>query len=301
MSARLCAAALTLAWAVAALPEGVHAAPQRHAVLIVVDGLRPDAIAAAPAPNIAALAATGRVTLEARAVGIPETLPGFVAMVTGLPPGRHKVTYNNDRGRPLTLPSVFTRVQEARGRSGLYYGKSKLAMLAAPGTAEVRRGPGPENAGWGVGAGILLAEAFASDFAAKPFHFALVHVREPDYFGHDAGWMTPAYLAAVRDADIAVGIVLSAIAASPVAKRTTVLLTSDHGGRGTSHHAGDGEDTWQIPFICNGPGVRAGAIDGTPTLMDVGPTVLAVLGLSLPNVEGEAVKECLAEKKKSRA
>lgn len=281
----------------ALLPGLAGAAPKRHVVLIVVDGLRPDAIERAPAPNVARLAREGRTAPEARAVGIPETLPGFVSMVTGLPPARHRITYNNDRRTPLALPSLFTRVREARGRAAIYYGKSKLDMLAAPETVSVRRGPGPDNAGWGVGAGALLAEAFAQDFAAQPLHFALVHVREPDFVGHRDGWMTPRYLAAVRDADEAVGIVLAAIAASPVADRTFVLLTSDHGGRGTSHHAGGGEDSWIIPWMCRGPRITPGTIAETPTLMDIAPTALALLGLPpLRDVEGRPIAECLRKK-----
>ncbi len=278
-----------------ALPPAAGAAPAAHVVLIVVDGLRPDAIAAAQAPNLGKLVASGAASSSARAVEIPETLASFVTIVTGLAPSGHGVTWNDDRG--ITLgPTIYTRVAEAGLPAALYFGKSKLAALAEPGTAAVSLGPGPHDSNWPAGDGMALARAFARDFAARPFAFALVHLRQPDYVGHDAGWMSPAYLDAVRRDDAALGVILEASAVSPVGGRTTVLLTSDHGGEGTNHRAKGTDANWQIPWICGGPGVRTGAIAGTPSLLDVAPTVLALLGLApMPDSQGRAVEECLVK------
>jgi arylsulfatase A-like enzyme len=275
------------------LPGAAAAAPPAgHVVLIVVDGLRPDAIAAAPAPHIGRLQAGAAHTLGARAVGTPETLPSLVTMVTSRSPAAHGVTYNTDRGGALAMPTVFTRVHEAGGASALYFGKSKLTMLAAPDTAAVRRGPGPNNKDWDAGDDATLAQAFARDFPEHRFRFTLIHLRDPDFVGHDAGWMSAAYLAAVRRADEAVGVIVGAIAGSAVAPQTAVLLTSDHGGEGTRHWSGS-EVSWTIPWLCRAPGARAGPIRGQVTLLDVAPTALALLGLPpLPGAEGRVVEAC---------
>lgn len=286
-------AALVLAAGCTAGAAGA-AAPRPHVVLVVVDGLRPDAIAAAGAPNLQRLVAGGATSLKARAVGIPETLASFVTIATGLSPARHGVTWNDDRGTTLGRPTIYSRVAEAGGVAALYFGKSKLTMLAAPGTAAIRHGPGPRNSNWDAGDGPVLARAFAAEFARQAPAFALVHLRQPDFIGHDQGWMTPAYLDAVRHDDAALGVVLDAIAASPAAKNTTVLLTADHGGEGTYHGARGSDASWTIPWLCQGDGIRAQILPGTPTLLDVAPTVLALLGLPpLPAAEGQVVKECL--------
>lgn len=286
-------AALALTAGCAADVAGA-AAPQHHVVLVVVDGLRPDAIAAAAAPNLQRLAAGGATSLKARAVGIPETLASFVTMATGVAPARHGVTWNDDHATELGRPTIYTRVAEAGGTAALYFGKSKLTLLAAPGTATLQHGPGPRNSNWDAGDGPVLARAFAAEFARQAPAFALVHLREPDFIGHDKGWMSPAYLEAVRHDDAALGVVLDAIAASPAAKTTTVMLTADHGGEGTYHGVKGGDASWTIPWLCWGNGIKARTLPGTPTLLDIAPTVLALLGLpQLPGAEGHIVKECV--------
>ena len=62
-------------------------APKRHAVLIVIDTLRADAVSLAPTPNLDALAASGQVR---RAwAGGTWTAPSMVSMFTGLPVRAH--------------------------------------------------------------------------------------------------------------------------------------------------------------------------------------------------------------------
>ena len=269
-------------------------AAMRHVVLIVVDGLRPDAIAAARASRLEGLMRDGAATTRARAVDIPETLPGLVTIVSGLAPARHGITWDDERGGPFPKDTIFTRVHEGGGHAALYVGKSKLVALAAPGTADSVHAPEPGNRHWELGDGPALAAAFARDFRARPAELTLVHLRQPDFVGHDQGWMSPAYLEAVRHDDAAVGTILDAITASPAAATTTVLLTADHGGNGTAHRRRDGDDTWNVPFACRGPGVVARPIGQAVTLLDVAPTVLAILGASpLPNAEGHVIEACL--------
>src|SRR5689334_19168647 len=267
------------------------APPADHVVLISVDGLRPDAIALAPAPRIARLAAGGGASLTARAVELPLTLPSHVTMVTGVRPAIHGFTWNEDHpGTQLERPSVFTRVHEAGRRAALYFGKVKLRILAAPGTADLRRGPENAHARGDPGNDDTLTRQFAEDFAADPPAFVMLHLDDTDRAGHKSGWMSPAYLDALRKTDARVGRVLDAIAASPAGRRTAVLLTTDHGGRGTDHGPNEGEESWVIPWICALPGRAPAKIAAPVSLLDVAPTALALLGLpALPGAEGPAV------------
>lgn len=284
--------ALLAAIVLLALPAAAGATERiEHVVVITVDGLRPDALPAAPAPSIQGLMSRSRVSLAARAVEQPETLPSHMAMVTGLPPSRHGVNWNDARPARYDLPTVFTRARDAGLRTGLFYGKPKLALLAP--AADERFGP--------VSPGDLdpydiagVAAAFARAFAANAPHLSLVHLRQPDGAGHRHGWMSKQYLAALREADSAVATVLDAVARSPQAPRTAILLTTDHGGEGLTHGAGRGESSWVIPFICAAPGLEPGVLEPAPTLASVGPTAIAWLGLKpLPDAVA-AAPGCLA-------
>jgi len=101
-----------------------------------------------------------------------------------------------------------------------------------------------------------------------------------------------AYLASVSYADMQVGRVLDALAASGLEKNTVVVLWSDHGW-----HLGEkgitGKNTlWErstrVPLIFAGPGVTAGAKCGRPAeLLDIYPTLLDLRSLPpKPGLEG---------------
>lgn len=278
------------------LPAGSAGAAPRidHVVVIIVDGLRPDAIEAAHARQIQALAAHGARTDGAR-VEMPMTLPSLVSLVSGLTPARHGVTRNDDRVAEPRVPTIFTRASEEGLRTGLYFGKPKLDILAPRGSADVSFGPGRHGVHRERQSLSVVAGQFAADFARERYGLALVHLREPDQAGHAHGWMSAPYLAAVRAADAAVGTVLQAIEYSGLAERTAVLLTSDHGGEGTSHDARRTELSWRVPLICRVPGAKAGRrIGGEVRLLDVAPTVLALLDVpGLPDAQGRVIEECL--------
>lgn len=269
----------------------------RHAVIVVVDGLRPGALGEAPAPRMQRLMAAGASTAAARAVGLTETLPSVATIVTGRSPAQHGVQYNNEsageRAGTLAVPTLFTRVRNGGGRSALYFGKRKLVHLTGEGQVHASHGPGLKDADWDHGASDLLAAQFAKDARDNPYDLALIHLREPDLAGHVHGWSSAQYLEAVRQADVAVGKIHDAILASTVAQQTTFILTADHGGHGTRHSSANPE-SWIIPFSCVGSRVRRGVIQEAVTLLDVAPTVLAVLGLpALPQAEGKAVGACV--------
>jgi len=287
------AAVLALLWA--GIGAGAPAlAPQRHVVVVSIDGLRADAIAAASAANLLRFQGEGAATLAARPVAPSVTLPNHLSMVTGLTPQAHGVTTNSDLPEEFGRPTLFTVAKGAGLRTALYYGKSKLLALAPRGSADVRHGPGRGNSRFKDGDSGALAAAFAEEFPRERFAFTFVHLRDADVAGHDHGWMSPAYLEGVRNADRALGRILGAIRDSDVAANTWVLLTADHGGHGDDHQ-GEAPEDWVIPWMCHGSGIAGGqALPRGIGNADVAPTVLAILGLpDLPGTEGRAVAQCV--------
>jgi hypothetical protein len=251
----------------------------RHVIVISIDGLRPDAIVrlgAAGAPGIHRLMREGAYTLNARnLIEHTITLPNHAGMVTGqrvkAAAGGTGVSFNTDRGGTIHdtagryMFSVFDVVHDAGGSTGMYVGKDKFDFLdrswdavhGAPDTTGADDGRDkideyvvghPEQA---------LVERLSS---GSLFAFSFLHLRQPDSAGHHHGWMSAKYLAAVTSADHAVGAVLDAIDASPERTAdTAIVLTADHGGRGTHHGTVTRPENYTVPFIVWGPGVPAGA------------------------------------------
>jgi predicted AlkP superfamily pyrophosphatase or phosphodiesterase len=65
-----------------------------HVVVIGVDGLSPDGVHKAKAPNLARMMKEGAYTLHARAVMPTVSSPNWASMIMGAGPEQHGVTSN---------------------------------------------------------------------------------------------------------------------------------------------------------------------------------------------------------------
>jgi arylsulfatase A-like enzyme len=248
-------------------------------LLISVDGLNPDAITTlgpAGAPAFHRLMAEGVSTLNARTTyESTQTLPNHTSMVTGrwvTQPGGHQVTFNEDNGSTVHVSaggyvaSAFDVAHDAGLPTSLYVGKTKFDFIdrswnATTGAPDVT---GPDNGRdkvdtYVVGAGGTNTPALISRLQAGLTGFTMLHFHEPDGAGHGSGFMSQTYLEAVGRTDARIGQLLTAIAGdTTLAARTTVLVTADHGGLGTSHADASQLVNYRVPFFAWGAGVARG-------------------------------------------
>jgi predicted AlkP superfamily pyrophosphatase or phosphodiesterase len=266
-----------------------------HVVVISIDGLRPDAIEKADAPNMQALIKRGAYCPKAETIRPSVTLPSHTSMLTGLDYKRHGVTWNDykaDKGF-IEHPSVFTAAKGAGRTTAMLYGKVKFHHLAKPGALDWIVGDAPGKSGGDTSCG-GLSRAFAKEWPQKGFDLTFLHFREPDSAGHSKGWMTPEYLEAVAKSDAAVGAVVEAIQGAGRLAKTAIIISADHGGSGKGHGEDKPENT-TIPWICVGPGVKAGLTIGRVVrTYDTAPTALAFIGVPPPpGIDGKPVAEVL--------
>jgi predicted AlkP superfamily pyrophosphatase or phosphodiesterase len=261
-----------------------------HVMLVSIDGLRPDAIAAFGAGTLTRLMAEGSSTLTARTIVPSKTLPSHTSMLSGRPPEEHGVHWNNVRESPggvFELPTVFS-VARAQGYvTAAFFSKAKFDHLQRQGTLDYTQAPG----GWW---GRWLSERTVGDVErylqrARP-HLLFVHLADPDAAGHRRGWMSPAYGRAVLAADAAVARLIVLADDAFGAGRYTLIVTSDHGGHGQDHGSDDPRDT-TIPWIAWGRGVSPGQLpDWSVSTMDTAATVVWLLGLEeQPDWRGRTV------------
>lgn len=253
--------------------------PPPRVALISVDGLRPDALTEDRTPHILALAQRGSYTLSAQTVDPSNTLPGHTSMFTGVEPGDHGIAFDEFRESfVLTTPTMLLLAHAAGKQTVLVVGKAKLKQLALAGTVDsfVLTTRGDTDV---VNEAITLISA--------GFDLLVVHLPQTDQAGHASGWMSAEYLAQVRQADEAVGRLVSLL---PLG--TTVIVTSDHGGHGKNHGTRDKADT-TIPWVIAGPSVvHRGPLVRPIRVMDTAPTVLGLLGVAAPaRCVGKVVSE----------
>jgi len=106
-----------------------------YAIIITIDGLRPDAITNANTPFIISLIKQGSYTLDARTNDPPNTLSSHTSLVTGLKPNRHKITYhywNHELGY-VNVNTIFNIAKNKGMKTAFFVGKDKLEYLAKPG------------------------------------------------------------------------------------------------------------------------------------------------------------------------
>ena len=251
-----------------------------HVVIISLDGLNPEAIGMLGpqrAPALHRLIDEGASTLNARAVlDSTSTLPNHTSMVTGRPVlgGQgHGVMQNRDFGGTVHdrageyVESLFSLVHDYGGSAVFYAAKDKLNVIArswdsvngAPDVTGVDDGTNKIDEYLRGRDGDLAAQLSAR-LADDPPTVAFLHLGAPDQTGHDTGWLSDGYLAVVEQSDGYVLSVMRAIESDPtLAASTVLLLTSDHGGVGTSHRDPNEPANFTIPLFAWGAQVEPGA------------------------------------------
>lgn len=255
-----------------------------NVVIIMVDGLRPDALKQAKVPILEGLAKRGSSTMKAQTVTPSLTLPAFASMLTGLPVEQHGVDWNAyeaPRGF-IRAPTVFEIASFNGSKWGaIFIQKEKLLHIAKPDRRVLLslcsvNEPGCTSKK--VAADVITTYKNANDLR-KPSLF-LIHLAEADTAGHADGWMSKSYLKAVEDVDRAIGTIINGFKDLELYEKTTFIITSDHGGHGTTHGTTMPEDM-TIPWIATGPGIKTGYNIKRPvSLMDTAATVMRAFGIT---------------------
>jgi predicted AlkP superfamily pyrophosphatase or phosphodiesterase len=254
----------------------------RNVVLVSIDGLRPDAIATFKAPTLSRLIAEGSYTLSAKTILPSKTLPSHTSMLTGEPPDRHGVLWNDalsDEPGTLEIPTIFSAARSRGYRTAAFFSKSKFSHLQVPGTLDYSQSPGGWFGRWSSSSTMDDVETHLSSAAPN---LLFVHLTDPDAAGHSHGWMSREYGRGVLRADAALERLLRAADKAYGPGDYTLIVTADHGGNGRDHGTDNVFDV-TIPWIAWGRGVMPGEITAAPVqTMDTASTVLFVLGLEHP-------------------
>jgi arylsulfatase A-like enzyme len=271
--------------------------PDPRMLIISIDGARPDLLLRANAATVRSLLPQASYTFWARTVPHAITLPSHASMLTGVVPRKHEIEWNKDL--PLKepvypkFPTLFELAHSAGLTTAMAAGKSKIAALAKPGTVDWAFVPETEKCEDDE----VAAAAIKIVGQHRP-QVMFVHLPSVDNIGHASGWGSREQIAAIERADVAVGQLLKALEEAGVRDSTIILITSDHGGSGLTHLAGDPRAEF-IPWIISGPGIRRDldlAIypKTTVTTMDTFATACRLLRLThAPDVDGKPIIEAL--------
>ena len=246
----------------------------RRVLILSVDGLRPDAIALAPMPNLMSLMQSSAYSLTAQTIHPSVTLPSHASMLGGYCPDVHGVNWNDyipDLGFAKGT-DLFDIAQAAGLQTVMYVGKEKLRQLTEPESTDQFVYINDRDS---VIIDQLIAD-FPQNFGVLFIHFPLV-----DGMGHVYGWLSPEQLSVAFRADEAIGRLLAELDARNLRGETLIIITADHGGHGASHGSSMPEDM-TIPWIASGPGIQPKQLVTTVHTMDTAATAAFALGLDYP-------------------
>jgi arylsulfatase A-like enzyme len=260
-------------------------------IVVVLDGLRPDAIGYFGLATIAELMTSGAWTFDATTVTPSVTVAAMTSLLTGVSPDTHGL-----KGDRVFIPrsaAALVAIPEtlAYARYDSWGFIHRLPVIFRGVASRVARRLGFRR--------LCVDGATASDIleAATPVlceqtrGLFVLHWPDADAAGHRSGWMSVEYGEACRDMDA----VLDRLITLADDGRTMFVLLADHGGGGIKYndHESDHPADMTIPLVFWGAGVTPTWLTNA-SLLDVPPTILAALGVaSSENFEGRVLSEAL--------
>ena len=252
------------------LKQDLEGKPENKKVLIIgIDGCRPDAIKAANTPNLDALMANGTYSMDARNTGITMSGPGWSSMLTGVWQDKHKVVDNSFAGSDFAkYPHFFKRIEENNpdNRTVSISQWHPINDEIANGFTDITRNTVDSSADVKNKA---IAELGVEDLTAL-----FVHFDDVDHAGHGTGF-TPDnsnYITAIETVDAAIGDLVVALKNRPDYNKEDwmVIVSTDHGGIGTSH-GGDTDEERTVFMIVSGDDIPNREILKTTSQVEVPP------------------------------
>lgn len=252
------------------------AAPERHVVLVVWDGMRPDFVNSTNTPTLFELANRGVFFAHNHPAYVSSTEVNGTALATGAYPENSGVIGNREyrpdlnplqpiatesldamrkgdlHGHYLDVPTVAETLQQ-QGYSTVIAGTKPVVLLQdraqrpdhatnlvlfegktlpAPVAAEINNALGPfvDKGDVKTNRDLWTARALTEVLWKKEVPaFSVLWMAEPDNTQHATAAGSPPSMAAMRNSDHALSLVVDTLKAKGILNRTDILVVSDHG------------------------------------------------------------------------
>lgn len=252
----------------------------RRVIVVVLDGVRPDAVDAFDLHHLRRLARSGPSSMSARTVSPSLTWPALTSLLCGVSPADHGILADSVQlPRPKMklspLPELLRRAgypsSAFMGEIPVLYRGIGSRIARALGFAEMRFAGSSATE-------VLLAAR--SVLRTQRRGLVFMHWADADRTGHEHGWMSPQYGDACRRVDSALGVLVSdtEVETDP---GTVLIALADHGGGGLvpNHHDGDHPLNATIPMVLVGGRLRHETL-ADASLLDIPSTIAWVLGVT---------------------
>ncbi len=273
------------------------------AIVIGIDGLRPDALQRAfeqgIAPNLKLLADTGTYCSGTATSDLTFSGPGWSDILYGVHRDKHRVTTNSVTGLTFTnsnqaaYPDLLKIVKTARP-------SSRTARWTTWAPLEQTKSPGGTDYSffrdYSQNGDILVTQDAVRFYQQDNSDIAFFYLGDVDITGHNFGFHSRigSYLAEIAETDQLVGQLVNAIKARPGytngSEKWLFVVCTDHGGNLGRGHAGNRPWDRDVFLIINGGDTLIQKSTFGSHNVDIVPTVLQHLRVTTPaHLDGQAV------------
>lgn len=257
-------------------------------VMVVLDGLRTDAVAGLPAyGRLAQAGASGTMRVTVPSL----SNPARAAFATGAWPEVSGVT-NNSTFEPVPVQSLFG-IADQRGLRSSVFGSRFWPRAFGDSVEHVA--PTSRYSSYGISELVAWQSEYCDEvlehLAGSGAAIRVVDLWAGDEAGHTYGGASNAYREVIAAVDRCLGRIVDQVGAD-----VTLAVLSDHGHihrRGRGGHGGLEPEVINAPFTMAGPGVQnANQIEAQ--IVDIAPTISTLLGLPIPaNSQGGVLWDAL--------
>ena len=244
-------------------------------LLILVDGLRPDAIDRCGHPFLRQLREESASCMESRTVMPSVTLPCHCSLFFSVDPERHGILTNTWSPQVRPIDSLGDTVAKAGKRAAMFYNWEELRDLNRPGNLIHSEYISQYSMDGKVSDRLLTDHAISCIQEENP-DFLFLYLGFTDEAGHDKGWMTEHYLDAVANASGCIEKIWKSLP-----EDWCMVVTADHGGHERSHGCDIPEDMTIPIYFAGRPFEKGKKLQGV-NIKDIAPTIAKLMELTPP-------------------
>ena len=249
----------------------------KKVLMVLVDGMRSDSLAACGNPFVEKLKEKSIFTLSGTTVMPSVTLPCHMSLFHSVVPERHGILTNTYVPQVRPVNGLFETLHADGKKCAMFYNWDELRDLARPGALALSYFISEsiyEEADHRV-----TDECIRYLMTDRP-DFAFLYLGQADCVGHDHGWMGKDYLEAVNSSFSEIERLISILD-----DEYTVIVTADHGGYDRNHGSDRPEDMTISVFFYN-KNLSGPSDAGIVNIIDFAPTIAALLGVA-PDAQWE--------------
>ncbi len=242
----------------------------KKVLLILADGMRPDAFLNCGNTYINDIMAKAYYTLDGNTTFPSVTLPCHISLFLSVPTERHGISTNLYIPPVRPVDSLFDQLKKAGAVSAMYYSWQPLRDVASPNSLKFSE---YINSGVHDAVDSELTENAITRIKKNSPDFVFLYLGDTDKIGHSNGWMSDEYLRTVSRVVDNIRRVIE-----ECSDEYTIIITADHGGHDRIHGTELSEDM-NIPMFYIGKDFQAGTRFSGGSILDITPTIAKLMDI----------------------